>query len=400
MEQQLAESTTLTRKTQDSLKAAERQISQLDAENILLRQLRVELDASSRDCQQLRRQVTSLDAEANYLRIENAQLQIGVTGSSAGSSSSLPAAVNQNGAHSVDSNHQTSSRQSVHPPLNNKDRERELYSRSELPPERDFRPLGYPPTIPFVRDSVGHHLEQQQQLSNGRGAKNHISSYNSPANAQFRSSWDKQYDEKYDSPKEVVIVGDYTAHSIREREHEGRRGSAVQSLADLMGGRRGSVDIAASTIKSFPSSGSCEREKYGNEGNTDNYSHTIVTPSVPMTAARRQSIPDTANRRGSSSGGGVSSFYDDNELSAGAGRTPFGTELSVASTMISFEETDRRLTALTAEKASLYEESAKLLQRGGKILKERTRAQYVDARLEEIGKEISIERKKLSGKPG
>ena len=399
----MAESSTITRKAQDSLKAAERQLSQLDAENILLRQLRVELDASSRDCQQLRRQVTSLDAEANYLRIENAQLQLGVTGSS----TLQAAAVNLNGVHSVDSNnHSAASRQPVHVPLTNKDRDREVYSRSELPPERDFRPLGYPPTIPFSRDTVNHHTEQQQQqqqqqLSNNRGGKPHMSAYNSPANAQFRSSWDKQYDEKYDSPKDVVIVGDYSAHSIREREHEGRRGSAVQSLADLMGGRRGSVDVAASTIKSFPSSGSYERERYGNEGNAaDNYSHIIVTPPMPVASARRHSIPDTAIRRGSSSGGGVSSFYDDNELSAAAGRAPFGTEQSVASTMISFEETDRRLTALMAEKASLYEESAKLLQRGGKILKERTRAQYVDARLEEIGKEISIERKKLSGKPG
>jgi hypothetical protein len=68
--------------------------------------------------------------------------------------------------------------------------------------------------------------------------------------------------------------------------------------------------------------------------------------------------------------------------------------------LVSFEETEKKLTVLMTEKSQLNAESSRLLQRGGKVLRERTRLLYVDARLDELGKEIAVERKKLSGKPG
>ena len=97
-------------------------------------------------------------------------------------------------------------------------------------------------------------------------------------------------------------------------------------------------------------------------------------------------------------GGGVSSFYDDSNDPVV--RAPFGTALSASENMVSFADTEKKLTSLMTEKSVLYEESARLQQRGGKILKDRARLQHVDARLVEIGKEIAVERKKLSGKPG
>lgn len=81
------------------------------------------------------------------------------------------------------------------------------------------------------------------------------------------------------------------------------------------------------------------------------------------------------------------------------GAAPFATEKSAAALSAAFEAIDRRLTELISEKALLREESARLHQRGGKTLKERTRLTQVEMRLGELDREISATRKQLTAKP-
>jgi len=79
--------------------------------------------------------------------------------------------------------------------------------------------------------------------------------------------------------------------------------------------------------------------------------------------------------------------------------TPFATE-STAAELESFEALDRELTSLMTEKKDLDEEQARLHQRGGKTLKERTRLKQVEARLLVVGREVSGLRRQLALKPG
>lgn len=407
MEQQLSDNVTSNRKTHESLLSAERQLSQLDAENILLRQLRVDLDASNRECVQLKRQVASFESEIGSLRADNTQLRQNFNGNS---NAFTQATFNGNGnGHVGDSDLYPSSshRLSTQAPLNGKDRSREQYAHLDVSGDRDQRPIGYPPPAPQSRDSVS--FSQDQQTSSSRGGRAPLSSFASTNYSHLRSSRDEG---DFDRPR-TSIPGDVPVQSSFEQD--GRRSSAVQSLADIMGGRRSTVhgdpsqrsslaDILSPPIKSFPSSGSSEGDRYRSDGNGSTNDTYFLSPmSAPTNAApavpRRQNTLDIPSRR-NSSGGGMSTFYDDNWHTSAACRAPFGTSQSAASSMVSFEESERKLTALMTEKALLNDESSRLLQRGGKLLKERTRLQYVDARLDELGKEIAVERKKLSGKPG
>jgi hypothetical protein len=79
--------------------------------------------------------------------------------------------------------------------------------------------------------------------------------------------------------------------------------------------------------------------------------------------------------------------------------SPFATEKTAAQVEREFHDADKVLTQLMTEKSSLANESERLLIRGLKTLKDRTRLQQVDLRLDELGKEISTMRKVLSAKP-
>jgi hypothetical protein len=100
---------------------------------------------------------------------------------------------------------------------------------------------------------------------------------------------------------------------------------------------------------------------------------------------------------------------------------PFATEKTSREIVNVFDNLDRQLTGCMTEKTSLQEENERsaysskdrivlvdhapllpflrLLQRGLKTLKDRTRQQQIEFRLEELGKEISSLRKQLSVKP-
>jgi hypothetical protein len=122
----------------------------------------------------------------------------------------------------------------------------------------------------------------------------------------------------------------------------------------------------------------------------------------PSLVERNKFNSSSKIKGGTSSGGGVSCLYNEDMNDTpnnSVYRAPFGTDQSKAIDMSSFDDADNRLTALMTEKSVLYEESARLQQKGGKVLKERTRLQQVDARLIEVGKEIAYERKILTGKP-
>ena len=57
--------------------------------------------------------------------------------------------------------------------------------------------------------------------------------------------------------------------------------------------------------------------------------------------------------------------------------TPFGTDDTVCQDLVAYDELEKHLTSMMSEKRNLNDESERLLQRGGKTLKERTRLTQV-----------------------
>ena len=400
LEQQITENNAKAKKSLESLLAAQRQLSQLNAENILLRQLRVDLDSSSKDCALLRRQVVTLEAELTKYRSNGTQIQPNMSGSGGQIWDGHP--------------NPQSSRQSFQP-TDNTGRRADSTVRIEVPDNRDRgqRFVGHStPLLP--RDSVSYPQEQQSvgtrsssSSSSSSGAP--LSSFISPTAHLQRRASNIRVEADFEAPRHSPSSGDAPLNDFDLDIRKVPQSYPVQqslSLADVIGVRRGSLTSLDPTQRSSVSalispplrssySGNRQEEQYRVEGALGDV-HTVTTPAVY--GSRRCSVYENGSYKGS--GGGVSSFYDDLEPSAGAVIAPFGTSQSVLSSMAVYEETDRHLTALMTEKASLNEESSRLLQRGGKVLRERTRLQHIDARLVEIGKEIAHERKKLSGKPG
>jgi hypothetical protein len=395
----MSENTIKAKKTLDSLFAAQRQLSQLDAENILLRQLRVDLDSSSKDCTLLRRQVVTLEAELTKYRSNSTQIQANMT---------------RNDGQVWDAHlNPQSSRQSMQLLTDSASRRADP-ARLEGSDERDWGPRlsGHAAPSLFQRDVTGY--QQEQQLVGMRSSSGApLSSFISPAVHLQRKASNQRGEGDSDASWLLPSGGD---KSLTEFDIDNRKAPAMHpvqqslSLANVIGVRRGNTttvhdpsqrtSLSALIAPLARSSSSSNREdelcRIEGSGSDVHHVHTMTVPALH--ASRRSTLHESGNYRGS--GGGVSSFYDDLEPSAGAPIAPFGTSQSVLSSMAVYEETDRHLTALMTEKASLNEESTRLQQRGGKVLRERTRLQHIDARIEEIGKEIAHERKKLSGKPG
>ena len=82
-----------------------------------------------------------------------------------------------------------------------------------------------------------------------------------------------------------------------------------------------------------------------------------------------------------------------------ADRTPFATEASSSEIANDYDSLDKKLTGLINEKKTLLEESSRLFQKGTKTLKEKSRLTFIDGRVDDISKEISVTRKLLSAKP-
>lgn len=425
----MSEKNAKAKMTLESLFAAQTHISQLGAENVLLRQLRVDLDSSSKDCTLLRRQVSTLEAELTKYRSNGTQIQPNMIG---------------NGGQIWDAHTNPQSlRQSFQPLLDNTGRRADPTVptvRPEATDEQDRdRDRGQrlsrhlTPSV-ILRDNGTYQQEQQSVVKRSNG-NNSISSSSSSSGAplssfispsahlQHRAS-NMRGEGDFDTLSYSPSSGEVPVNDLDLDNRKVLPLYPVQqslSLADIVGIRRGSTTsldpslipmpmpsqsqrsslgalISPAARSSSSSSGNREDEQHRIESAVSNvhYSNTMTIPSLQV--SRRCTVHESGSYRGS--GGGVSSFYDDLEPSAGPPIAPFGTSQSVLSSMAVYDETDRHLTALMTEKASLNEESSRLLQRGGKVLRERTRIQHIDARLGEIGKEIAHERKKLSGKPG
>ena len=421
MEAQLNEAGISTSKSAEALQSAQRQISQLDSENILLRQLRVDYEATSRECTQQRRQVATLEAEVISLKAANVQLRHSSSSSSGGGGET----------HSMPSSfsHRLSPT-SAQPQQARGGRDRDFNSRSEFE--------SFPPPPAFSRDPAAVNQQYPPAVYLKKVPQSPQSLLAYASSSSFRASAESGLHVITDYNSNTYSNGDNdtqrSSDSQRNWEHEYKRdrtsspvstGSNVRSLADVVA-RRSTVGYAETSSRGnddsrrsrtdFSSSNSIEsnkrdgrdwsdRNRIGRDGRdaregnaTSSVPVNITVPTAASNPSDRRHSSDSRSNRGNSSGGGMSSFYDDS--TEPTARAPFGTEQSAAHNLVSFEDTDRRLTALMTEKSVLYEESARLQQRGGKVLKDRARLQHVDARLEELGREIAVERKKLSAKPG
>lgn len=406
----MKEVTNMSRKTSENLVVVERQRSHLDSENILLRQLRVDLDSATLNSSHQQRQIAKLETEVSNLRKENTQLRqklligMGISGGTDlnGTSDSQP-------HPSSLSQKISASALSARPPPARYDRDRDFDSWTEA--ELHSRPPLY-----SSENATGN--QQQQPVIYASKASKSLAAYASSGSAEMKVP---HTDTKYDSTSGYrndsssgVVHKNCDQDSQRERTMSAPVAASltVRSLADLIGNRRSTVGETSgrnSSDNSYRWGSDIPSSSGAHESNRNNWvsksfsgtDGTIQTSSASLTShdtSSRISLDGRNNSRRNNSGGGVSSFYDDS--SDPTFRAPFGTAQSAADNMVSFEDTEKKLTALMTEKSVLYEESARLSQRGGKILKDRARLQHVDARLIEVGKEIAWERKKLSGKPG
>ena len=418
----MSEKNVKTKITLESLFAAQTHISQLDAENVLLRQLRVDLDSSSKDCTLLRRQVVTLEAELTKYRSNGTQIQPNMIGNAG----QIWEAHTNNNPQSL--------RQSFQPLLDNTGRRADPTVRLEAPDEQDRdwdrgqRLSRHLTPSMVLRDSGSYQQEQQSVVKRSNGSTSSsssgapLSSFISPSAHMQRRASNMRGEGDFDTLSYPPSSGEASLNDLDLDNRKVLPLYPVQqslSLADIVGIRGGSATSLDPSLIPIPSqrsslgalispparssssssyAGNRDEEHYRVDGAVSNVHHSNTTTIPSLQVSRRCNVHESGSYRGS--GGGVSSFYDDLEPSAGPPIAPFGTSQSVLSSMAVYDETDRHLTALMTEKASLNEESSRLLQRGGKVLRERTRIQHIDARLEEIGKEIAHERKKLSGKPG
>ena len=389
----------------------------MSSENIQLRKLRDELDSDTLKSAHQLRQINILETEVSNLRIENKQLRKKLSGMS------NPDETDYRGIHDIHPQPLPSTSfpqerlltsSSPRPPTTRFERDRDLQSFSEV--EVHSRPLPYP------SDDAIIYLHQKPTVYGNKASK-FLASYTTSGSAEMKvPHGDTNYDShgghrNSSSSSDIQKNWDQDSQRKHRMSSPAAASLTVRSLADLIGNRRSTVgdtcyrnsseDYSHSLDSDFPSSSGTHQNNQnkwnsgnleGNEGNIQNSSKSAAPLISQSTSSRLSSDSRNDGRKNNSGGGGVSSFYDD--INDPIVRAPFGTAQSASENMVSFADTEKKLTSLTTEKSVLYEESARLQQRGGKILKDRARLQHVDARLVEIGKEIAVERKKLSGKPG
>jgi len=131
----------------------------------------------------------------------------------------------------------------------------------------------------------------------------------------------------------------------------------------------------------------------GIERSRDNSHHEAMSGRAPVTRSLASLI----------GGGGVGnksvpSVKNVPNKPRGAGVSPFATE-ATSDALRSFEEMERELTSYMTEKTALEEELARLHQRGGRTLKDRTRTTQVEGRLGDLSKDIARIRRDLATKP-
>lgn len=372
----------------DSLDRAARHISQLESENKLLHQLNVDLEAADRDKAHFQRRATILENEVTNLKTENLQLQ------------------------------------------------RNLHRKNSTIHESIRYSSPAPPEIPQFRNDQDYNnnrgkdfdiIEANQGRTNSHQSLNSFTDSNSHPKQQrlAASSWSPSSSQSLSVPQRNTnanshFVKDSIGDAGTNLYKENSSSSSSRSLANFIGNRESNLS-SGERREIYNSNDTLEQTKArslstprnGNDVNNKE-SRSLSNPrghspststsfSIdPLLVERKKFNSSTKIKGGTSSGGGVSCFYNEDMSDTSnnsAARAPFGTDQSKAIDMTSFDDADNRLTALMTEKSVLYEESARLQQKGGKVLRERTRLQQVDARLIEVGKEIAYERKILTGKP-
>ena len=418
----VSEATVSGRKSAEYLAKAERQISQLDSDNASLRKLRIDLDAASRDNAQQSRLVLSLESQIAILKAENTQLRRANAGTNGGKVNTTsgsggdyfgyidqqlpPPSINRISPVSA----------AIRPPQY---RDLELHSVSDL----DQYPQHIHPHRIHDGEFSNHQHDPNVTASFSKSPQS-LSAFASSSSSSYKNrdlkgnfvGNDHENENNYRNKSEGVNSPRDLIPSTRDQRNPTVSTSiSVRTLADLVGDRRNASGFTDASSRDSDSNDEKSRRNEGAvrlstnlDGNRNwsmsggnaapGVSSVNVSPTSVTISSDKKQHSEVKSYRGSSSGGGMSSFHDDSSESAS--RAPFGTDQSAVVNMVSFEDTDRKLTALMTEKSVLYEESARLQQKGGKVLKDRARLQYIDARLVEVGREIASERKKLSGKPG
>jgi hypothetical protein len=360
----------------------------LESENKSLRQLNVDLEAADRDKAHIQRRATILENEVTNLKTENLQLQRDLHGKNSTSNESI------------------------------------RYS-SPAPPQ--------PPQFRNDQDYYNNRGKDSDIIEVNQGRTNSHQSLNSftdssnhPKQQRLAApSWPSSSSQSLSVPQRNInanshfvkdSIGDVGPNLYKDSSSS----SSSRSLANFIGSRESTLS-SGERSETYGSNSTLELTKArslstlrnGNDvNNKDSRSSSNPRGHSPSTSTSFSIDPFLVERNkfngsskikgGTSSGGGVSCLYNEDMSDTSnnsAARAPFGTDQSKAIDMTSFDDADNRLTALMTEKSVLYEESARLQQKGGKVLKERTRLQQVDARLIEVGKEIAYERKILTGKP-
>lgn len=376
----------------------------MESENKLLRQLHIDLDAADRDKAQLQRRATTLENEVNHLKVENLQLQRNLHRKDSASNEPdksfgqypFPAQVSNTSLQ-----------------LQSK-KDQDYHSSRSRDPEITNLNQGHGVSYESSDSCTDSSTHQKQQ---GPTA---ISSWSS---ATAQSSSVPQRNVNTDSNFSKDGISDVGANLYKDRVPSSiynGSSSSMKTLANFIGNRERL--LSSGERRRFNDNDNCLQptKARGLDTISNGYevsskeSHSInssrgpsPTPATVSSTApslvRRNSFNSSRIKSNNSSGGGVSCFYNEDmseTSTTGAARAPFGTDQSKNIDMTSFDDADNRLTALMTEKSVLYEESARLQQKGGKVLKERTRLQQVDVRLIEVGKEIAYQRKILTGKPG
>ena len=166
--------------------------------------------------------------------------------------------------------------------------------------------------------------------------------------------------------------------------------------------------VSASSQREYTTASSTTATNVRNRDNSlANHNQHSKPPGNPQYAVDAISAPQQLGKDSTTSDNGPKSpsRRSPSDVVAGlppkavSNTTPFGTDNISATISKTFDELERKLTALMTEKTALQDETEKLHQRGGKTLKERTRLTQAEARLKEVSKEISATRKELLGKP-
>ena len=226
-------------------------------------------------------------------------------------------------------------------------------------------------------------------------------------------NWRKEgYPSEYAYAQAMGVLRDKESSPI----HGKGRGKGVMTMSDMFfgegrgakqenGNERVSLsnsDIAKSSAEARRATAINNRQHFdifgaapirGGEGGSQDGSQARAQTQVHSELGHQaQPDKDSEQRRLRSQKKGTESSVD-------IGHSPWATDASSSELAAAFDDIEKKLTSLMAERTSLRNESEKLHNRGAKTLKDRTSLVKVEMRLTEVDKEISAARKSLLARP-